>query len=106
MNLSGLHESNARVVVTRPAQADGLGQSSGQPIAVASLGGDLQESAVERASTEGGVQRVGDATFFTSSVDGVEPGDSATVHRANGTTQTAIVAEVERLDDRLILTYR
>jgi hypothetical protein len=99
---------DATLTITGPAGTDGLGRTTGSTTAVYDGPADVQEGAVMRRTEDGQAFQLGDAKAFLplgESLDGISVGDAATITWADGSTQSATVAETRRLDGSLVLSY-
>jgi hypothetical protein len=97
------------ILVERPPSQDGLGRESGSAQVVYDGNAEIQERAVTKTSTQGGIARVGDARGWlpdgTELIDaGIQQGDSVTVTRPDGSTFEATVATTTPLDDSFVLS--
>jgi hypothetical protein len=96
--------ANHHITVTRPADTDGLGRSTGSSEEIYDGRADVQEKAVQSATQGGQTVRIGDGMVFLPVTVEVQPGDEVTVTRTDDSTFEATIAEVTRLDDSFVLT--
>ena len=100
-----------QITVTRAASTDGLGRPDGDSETIYEGPAEVQEEGVQKTGTanrgnEGQVVQVGDAQAWLPDDKPfrLQPSDSVTVTRPDGSTFEATVDSVARLDQSFVLS--
>jgi len=96
-----------QITVTRAASTDGLGRPDGDSETIYEGPAEVQEQDVQKRGQNGQVVQVGDAQAWLPDDEPfkLQPSDSVTVTRPNGSTFEATVDSVARLDQSFVLSF-
>ena len=96
-----------QITVTRAASTDGLGRPDGDSETIYEGPAEVQEQDVQKRGQNGQVVQVGDAQAWLPDDEPfrLQPSDSVTVTRPDGSTFEATVDSVARLDQSFVLSF-